>query len=128
MANKKNTRDELRSFLIGDSSISKKTVYLTSELEVVDEKEAEKREDVEAVEVREPTAGQRAKLFKGLSTEMDVADSQELMIRSIILLMFDPNTGDNIFEDTDYDALSNMPGHKLDVLGQEATSLMGESE
>lgn len=92
-------------------------------------------EDIGRAELREPSAEQRAMIYKnaqkitqkGKETHI-VTDPAALNVWSIIVCTYDPTTGAKMFDYGDYDTLANMSTSILDTLAKPVMEFMGEDE
>lgn len=85
-----------------------------------------------SVTVRGLTGKARARLLKQATTVSeetgeDVVDLEKLYPELVIRTAFDPETGEQIFEDSDADALMAKSGSAIDLLAQAAMKLSGLS-
>ena len=80
------------------------------------------------VEIKEPSERQRAKIFERARSEINVdggkpkinVDTAELAVWALICCVHDPETGETVFTEADYETLMNMPASQLDKLKSKA--------
>jgi len=83
-------------------------------------------------EVRQLGVGERGELMRKVSLKgrteeemMQHIDATEMQIWSVIYCVFDPETGERVFEEDDYEALLAMPsGGFVDLAAKVAGNLM----
>lgn len=82
----------------------------------------------EKFEIRQPSVGQRASIMqraKVATGDVEKMDLAELQIWSTICCVYDPESGDSVFNEADYDSLKNQPsGSFVDEFAQIALKLM----
>ena len=85
-------------------------------------------------EIKEPSGDERAKIYKAAQTVTTkgkethiVSDPAKLNAWAIILCVYDPTTGQQMFGRADVDTLTSMPTSILDKLAKPVMEFMGES-
>jgi len=77
------------------------------------------------VEVRQPTVRERNKLINSCQNEDGKLDTMEFILQAAIAFTYDPESGEKLFDKTDYNALSATPsGDFIDQFGGEAIKML----
>lgn len=80
----------------------------------------------EKFEVRQPTVKGRNDLYKKCIDDNGQMDMTAFIVWGAILHTYAPNSDDLVFEDADYDVLSNLPsGGFLDLLSEAVSEVIG---
>lgn len=77
------------------------------------------------VEVRGMSGRQRSIFLKDIMDKKGNVDTLKLYPSLIIASTFDPETGERVFEDGDFDAIAEKSGGALEVVAQVAMKLSG---
>lgn len=77
------------------------------------------------VEVRTLSGRDRAKMLKSHMDSEGVLDIEKLYPALLIAAVFDPDSGDKVFTEFDYDVLNNKSGAALERVAQVAIRLSG---
>ena len=102
-------RDALRSLTVGKSKIFKKEIVTVDGAEI---------------EVRQLSVGERKRVLNRSSKNGEV-DPLDFQIWAIISTCYVPGTEEKLFEDTDYNVLSEQPtGGFVDELSKKAVSML----
>jgi hypothetical protein len=102
-------RDAIRSKTVGSAKIFKKEIVTV---------------DGEQIEVRQLSVGDRKKVLARSSKNGEV-DPLDFQIWAIISTCYVPETEEKLFEDTDYNVLSEQPtGGFVDELSKVAVSML----
>ena len=90
-----------------------------------------KLKDGTEIEIRQPSVGQRKELVDKANTTIDQSTGQmkaslmEFYIWGVIYCTFDPESGENIFTEEDYDALSELPCNSfVDDIGEKVLTFL----
>ena len=77
------------------------------------------------VEVRQPTIKQRNSLLNGCRRDDGTLDEMEFILQCAIRFVYDPESGEQIYNEKDYAALVSQPaGDFVDQFGGEAIELL----
>jgi hypothetical protein len=77
------------------------------------------------VEVRGMTGKERAQFMQEFSTDTGALDYERLYPSLLIKVLYDPESGEPIFRDSDGDFINMKSGQVLERLGRVATRLSG---
>lgn len=132
------SRDRLRGLTLQSKQFRKKTfAYYPPVYNKVEKDDgsyeyefAGYEEDPIHVGVRQPTVRERNKMINQCrNKDTGVIDELEFVILCAINLAYDPESGENLYEKSDYDSLVNQPaGDFLDQLGELAVSMLTQGE
>ena len=77
------------------------------------------------VEVHQPTVRERNKLINDCRNDQGRLDEMEFILRAAIAFTYDPESGEKLYDATDYEVLSNSPsGDFVDQFGGEAIQML----
>lgn len=77
-------------------------------------------------EVRQPSLKQRNDLLSRCRDARGDVDPTSLMVNIVIMCTYDPESGEKVFDDTDYEAMvESPPGTYVDVIGAKALEVAG---
>lgn len=83
------------------------------------------------VEIREPNGRQRGLIFKAATkikkNQEPEIDHAELQVWAVIFCAFDPETGENLFDEAHHDVLLDLPASVFDVLAKPALLMIGDA-
>jgi hypothetical protein len=77
------------------------------------------------LEVRGLTGRQRGILLQETIDPRGQMDMQKLHPKLVIMSTYDPETGERVFQDGDFDAISEKSGGALEIIAKVATRLSG---
>lgn len=128
-------RDAIRSATLGRQTQFRRkliTYYPPKYEKIIDDKGQEiglehvgfEEEGIE-VEVRQPTIKERNKLLAECRGDDGTLDEMEFILQCAIRFVYDPESGEAVYEEGDYDALVSQPaGDFVDQFGGEAIELL----
>jgi len=71
------------------------------------------------IQVKQPSVGERDELFDDIRDENGNLDHVKILTWGVIRLAHDPESGERVFDDSDYDAMMEHPTNSwVDTLGE----------
>jgi hypothetical protein len=128
------SKDRIRSKTIGRQATTVKKIFkyyppiysnTVEDGKVVGVTLSGHEEEAVEVEFRRPTIKQRSDIIKTCRRPDGSFDETEFLVQACIQFVYDPETGEHVFEKTDVDVLREQPaGDFVDQFGTEAIALM----